>query len=637
MTSGFRTECPECFSVFRLKDESAIGKRMKCRECGKPFQIQPAEDSDFDGDVFGGGQRSAAAPPPTSRGRSTSKKRKKKSKPFPWKPVAGAGALVAVVLAAVMGGYQAVTGFVSTVSTSGLSSVFDSHEALLDESLKNYAELEDALAAVNTEEDIPDALQTLEKIKQRTGGYDARLIALGEIDRERAGELVKYWNAGKDERKAAYDRVKAEVDRLKNTGLMTDDLAWDLTFFRSVNFDFDLVLKLPEPDSSKPRAVYFHNRTVALRRAAAAVSQVRDASTGSEKLDEIRSITAEIKVLAEQASQREYQRVTSDVSSPYFAPHLAAEVTFSRLARTASERAAVSEEVLEAIQTLSTAISQLSFADMGVATAASAKQGQPAGTAAGSQLEGTGRFPRISAGSPPDGEARLTELQALVAAGDNAAPVVILRGTGRGMMPLLPSVSRVFRGQMQGVQSHRSGETEYVVIRLEGSLESLAEQINFGTVAGIDPAVRLISIDLSRRPENTTPVAGGNPVAGTPGTGRPGPGRPGQRPAGSVPGYRPAGGSPAAGVDDRRASFAKQVGGAEKMVTLNLEGITNDRLQAFLNSLREAKLTSAFSLRRGTVYMGWSESPQALAARIDFAEVVSVNDEERTLEVKLPE
>ena len=72
------------------------------------------------------------------------------------------------------------------------------------------------------------------------------------------------------------------------------------------------------------------------------------------------------------------------------------------------------------------------------------------------------------------------------------------------------------------------------------------------------------------------------------------------------------------------------------MVTINLSGGTNDKMQAFVASLREAKLTKAFSLRRSTVFLGWEESPQALADKIDFAEVVSVNEAERTLDVKLP-
>lgn len=653
MSSGLRTECPECLAVFRLKDDSAVGKRMKCRKCGHAFRIQPAAGDDFGGSFeeddygTGGAPSPATRPAPVARrqaGRAgkKAKKRTRPDRPFPWKIAAAIVAVGVVIAVGVSGGYQAVTSTVTSIADSGLSGVFDSHEALMDESLENYEELEHALAAVKKEEDAPEAVKTLAEIKQRTSEYDARLLALGEIDRQRATELTKYWNAGKDERKAAFDRVQAQVDRLKNASLLSQDLAWDLNFFRSMDFEFNLVLELPEPDSSRPRSVYFYDRTRALRRALQALSKVKSESSGTAQLEEIRAVTAEIEALKDMASQREFQRITSEVSSPYFAPHLAAVATLDKLATTAAERAAGNEEVLQEIQKLSSTVSNLQFADMGVpGPAGQGNQGplaggRPGGNSGSGQPESTGSYPRISAGSPPDDESRLAELREQLAGGDPDASVVILRGTGRGMMPLLPSVSRVFRARMQGVQSHRSGETEYVVTRLEGSLESLAEQINFGTVTGIDPEARLIAIDLSRQPQNTTRGPGGRPVAGTPGSTGPGAYRPGQRPPGAATGSRPAGSSPGTGADDRRASFAKQVGGAEKMVTLNLEGITNDRLQAFIDSLREAKLTSAFSLRRGTVYMGWSESPQALADKIDFAEVVSVNEAERTLEVKLP-
>ncbi|MCA9114575.1 MAG: hypothetical protein KDA79_05775 [Planctomycetaceae bacterium] len=656
MSSGFRTECPECLSVFRLKDDSAVGKRMKCRKCGHAFRIQPATGDDFGGsfeeDDYGTGSAASPAtrPAPVARrqpGRAgkKAKKRTRPDRPFPWKIAAAIVAVGVVIAVGVSGGYQAVTSTVTSIADSGLSGAFDSHEALMDESLENYEELEHALAAVKKEEDVPDALQTLAEIKQRTSEYDARLLALGEIDRQRATELTKYWNAGKDERKAAFDRVQTQIDRLKNADLLNQELAWDLNFFRSMDFEFDLVRELPEPDTSRPRSVYFYDRTRALRRALQAVSKVKSESSGTAQLEEIRSVTAEIEALKDKASQREFQRITSEVSSPYFAPHLAAVTTLDKLATKAAERAAGNQEVVAEIQKLSSTVSNLGFADMGVPGASGpGNQGPLAGGGPGGnnvsggsgQPESTGSYPRMSVGNPPDGEERLRELRDQLAGGDPAASVVILRASGQGRLPLVPQVGRSFPGRLQGLQQHRTGDHEYVVARITGSLESIADTIRFGMVTGIDPEARLIAVDLSRQPQNTTPGPGGRPVAGTPGSTGPGAYRPGQRPPGAATASRPAGGSPGTAVDDRRASFAKQVGGAEKMVTINLSGGTNDKMQAFVASLREAKLTKAFSLRRSTVFLGWEESPQALADKIDFAEVVSVNEAERTLDVKLP-
>jgi predicted Zn finger-like uncharacterized protein len=111
MATAVVTRCPHCGARFKLKDESAAGKKMKCRECETPFTIKLAKaagsgsangkaagaraatngkakarpkpqdpdaetDEDFDelDDDFGGG----AAPPPRLPPRRSAKKKPKR-------------------------------------------------------------------------------------------------------------------------------------------------------------------------------------------------------------------------------------------------------------------------------------------------------------------------------------------------------------------------------------------------------------------------------------------------------------------------------------------------------------------------------------------------------------------------------
>lgn len=99
MTTALLTRCPHCGARFKLKDESAVGKKMKCRECETPFTVKPAkaaaaapakakpkpkdpdtngddEFDDFGADEFGSGAAPPARLPPR---RSTKKKPKRKA------------------------------------------------------------------------------------------------------------------------------------------------------------------------------------------------------------------------------------------------------------------------------------------------------------------------------------------------------------------------------------------------------------------------------------------------------------------------------------------------------------------------------------------------------------------------------
>ena len=40
-SSSLSTQCPECGATFKLKDDSAVGKKIKCRNCEAAFVVQP--------------------------------------------------------------------------------------------------------------------------------------------------------------------------------------------------------------------------------------------------------------------------------------------------------------------------------------------------------------------------------------------------------------------------------------------------------------------------------------------------------------------------------------------------------------------------------------------------------------------
>lgn len=75
---AIKTECPSCGKDYRVKDE-LDGRKIRCKECGEPFQVQIAEvddvwDDDYDDDRHSDNQSAAAAAksmPRRSRRRSS--------------------------------------------------------------------------------------------------------------------------------------------------------------------------------------------------------------------------------------------------------------------------------------------------------------------------------------------------------------------------------------------------------------------------------------------------------------------------------------------------------------------------------------------------------------------------------------
>lgn len=67
-------ECPHCGAKLRLKDDSALGKKIRCRKCEKPFVAKAADEDD---DLFSDAEMAPMAPPP---GLAGVKRKKKKVK-----------------------------------------------------------------------------------------------------------------------------------------------------------------------------------------------------------------------------------------------------------------------------------------------------------------------------------------------------------------------------------------------------------------------------------------------------------------------------------------------------------------------------------------------------------------------------
>lgn len=68
--STIAARCPKCKSVFRLKDASLAGKKIKCRKCQAPFVVQPIKSS---GDGGGARRKTSSSVDPYGREISFSK------------------------------------------------------------------------------------------------------------------------------------------------------------------------------------------------------------------------------------------------------------------------------------------------------------------------------------------------------------------------------------------------------------------------------------------------------------------------------------------------------------------------------------------------------------------------------------
>jgi len=233
-----------------------------------------------------------------------------------------------------------------------------------------------------------------------------------------------------------------------------------------------------------------------------------------------------------------------------------------------------------------------------------------AGVETSSTNEGVGSYPTINVGDPPDGQQRLVEMRNRYA--PKLATVVIFKTTGNPTQPLDFFLRRSFSTSLQGGESYKVGNAQYVVAKIPGTLTSIADRIRLGKVTGIDPKQRFITVDIS----NDARMAA----------------------AAKINPERFDRKKIAAGaMADRQTKFAERVGGPEKMATITFSNWEIERFKKFIQLLAKKRLTTAMQASGSGVLMGWSESMQNLADKIDIAEVLSVGNGKRTIKVKLPE
>ncbi len=85
MPSPIRVECPHCFSTFKLKSASAIGKKVPCPKCSDPFVVKEMASAVVD-DIYQGAEMDDdpyGAPPPVAQQLPGPARRKLKKKKAP--------------------------------------------------------------------------------------------------------------------------------------------------------------------------------------------------------------------------------------------------------------------------------------------------------------------------------------------------------------------------------------------------------------------------------------------------------------------------------------------------------------------------------------------------------------------------
>lgn len=392
MAGVLRTECPECFSVFRLKDPSAVGKRMKCRNCGQPFRIEPAGKggTGASGDPWDSAPLPAAAP--VLRSGAKTRKKKPKSKPFPWKPLAGAGAGLVLMVAVAWGGWQMLQKVSPAISAriGGGPVVWnDTHESLLDANVETYEELGAVLQSIRSESDIPAAIETIEELATRKEQYDERTIVLGEIELQRVEEINKYTTALLEKMKPLQERIKPEAARLREAGLVTPELATALRKLTPGLIPVFLTVKLQEPDSSSPTEIAFHTRATALRKALAVLVQMRDASSAEQHAGELAAVTEELQRLNSEHDNSDLLDSFPTISRSTLIDDCwwHSNNAVVKIAERVRERAADNADAVQAVNDLLATVTTVSGEEYYEAKSAAIKQGngqsQPPASAAG--------------------------------------------------------------------------------------------------------------------------------------------------------------------------------------------------------------------------------------------------------------
>lgn len=289
MNAPFTAECPHCFSTFNLKSRASAGKKVKCKNCGESFTVKLiGETGDEFDDVedYGSEMPAAASLPPARSSSSTSrkKKRRKQGASVPWKPIVIA---LVVVTVGVVGwiGYQALP-------SGGLMTMLDSPESVLDDYYEAQFDWVDAMASVNSNEDLERLKRASDAYRNRIWELNRRMILLGPVSEEREEEVRKYADELEERHSATLrERSQAEAERLQGLSLDRRQLYAAFRSSEFVPFSTGFAFPTPEPRDGHPSDQFHYELDGLYRDLAKLLVQIDGSSDATSRLDEINEFT----------------------------------------------------------------------------------------------------------------------------------------------------------------------------------------------------------------------------------------------------------------------------------------------------------------------------------------------------------
>jgi predicted Zn finger-like uncharacterized protein len=349
-----KTECVHCRTRYTLKDPALVGKKIRCKKCGKPFKVEridsvdefDEEIEDYGDDEFGSpGDWPPAQSPPVAgtAAKSKQKKRKKKS------GTAGAWKVPAIIGVVVVACGLGIWGLIQ-ILPANLGSVFDSHEAIVDDSIQIAYDLVNAMEDLDSQADIPAFEKRIAELAEEAERFEERLLALGTISKDRMKEIQDYTrerrkSVGEDLR----DRGKAVQEKVKNLNLQLNDQLRLLDLTMSMRLDWDLVLELPEPG---PKDVYTRDLVALHRESFPILLKVEDSSNPGTYLGDLQDLTAKFEALSQRSD-----RAHPHVSSPYFRIRLTHSTYMSKIHVRVMNNESITEEVRSVMMNLGSASS----------------------------------------------------------------------------------------------------------------------------------------------------------------------------------------------------------------------------------------------------------------------------------------
>jgi hypothetical protein len=266
--------------------------------------------------------------------KSKQKKRKKKS------GTAGAWKVPVIIGVVVVACGLGIWGLIQ-ILPANLGSVFDSHEAIVDDSIDIAYGIVDAMEDLDSQADIP--------------AFEKRIAELAEeadrtISKDRMKEIQDYTrerrkSVGEDLR----DRGKAVQEKVRNLNLQLNDQLRFLDLTMSMRLDWDLVLELPEPG---PKDIYTRDLVMLYRESFPILLQLEDASNPGSYLGDLQDLNAKFEALSQRSD-----RAHPHVSSPYFRIRLTHSTYMSKIHIRVMNNESISEEVRSVMMNLGSASS----------------------------------------------------------------------------------------------------------------------------------------------------------------------------------------------------------------------------------------------------------------------------------------